>query len=83
MERILAIFQWKKERETVWDLQGEGEETIYLGPWGYICFPEKIPESNQVTSPGEAPAQGQVEGSLGQCQPRVLKGVKRKAGGQV
>lgn len=48
---------------------GEGEETIYLGPWGYICFPEKIPESNQVTSSGKVPAQGQVEEGLGSSQP--------------
>lgn len=30
------------ERNSVWELQGEGGKAIYLCPWGYICSPEKI-----------------------------------------
>lgn len=40
----------ERKGNSVWDLSGEGEETIYLGLWGSICSPEKIPESNQVTA---------------------------------
>ena len=51
MEWVLASFQWGEEKETsVWELQwGERGKAIYLSPWGYICFPEKI--CHEIESP--------------------------------
>jgi hypothetical protein len=44
------IFNGGKKRKPLFGShRGEGGKAIYLSPWGYICFPEKIPESNQVT----------------------------------
>lgn len=70
----------KKRKALFGSSRGEGGRAIYLSPWGHICFPEKIPESNQVTWPWWGPRSGSGRRKTG---PSVVRGVERKAGGWV
>lgn len=83
MEWVLASFQWREEKGNLClgvAVGGKRESHLPEPLWLHLLSRKDLPWNRVTLALGGFTAQGQAEGGLGQLEPTVIGGPKRKVG---